>query len=247
MRAIRDTGGVLHTDRDQVLGIASDFYEDLSTTDPVAVQIVDAKEQIWSFIHSRVTDDMCYHLMAPFTEKWIEVDGTTQVEALINALSDEAIMFNEDPSRKTLVFANSVEAADAIFKILQQAEIKCSCYHREIPSKERMSTLKAFQDQGGLLVCTDAAARGLDVHNVSHVIQAEFAKSAIDFLHRVGRTARAGQSGAVTSLYTKANRALVEAVRQAAVAGLSVEGAFSRKRSFRNRIKRSELVSQMEE
>ncbi|KAI5054992.1 hypothetical protein GOP47_0030137, partial [Adiantum capillus-veneris] len=172
-------------------------------------------------------------------EKWVEVDGTTQVETLINALSEEGSASNEGSQRKTLVFANSVEAADAICKILKQGEIQCSCYHREIPSEERMSTLKAFQDQGGVLVCTDAAARGLDIQNVSHVIQAEFAKSAIDFLHRVGRTARAGQSGAVTNMYTKANRALVEAVRQAEMAGLSVEGAFSRKRSFRNKIKKS--------
>lgn len=53
-------------------------------------------------------------------------------------------------------------------------------------------------------------------------MQAEFAKSAIDFLHRVGRTARAGHSGAVTSLYTIANRALVEAVRQKEAASHSV-------------------------
>ena len=53
-------------------------------------------------------------------------------------------------------------------------------------------------------------------------IQAEFAKSAVDYLHRVGRTARAGQFGIVTSLYTAENRALVEAVKQAEEAGLSV-------------------------
>ena len=53
-------------------------------------------------------------------------------------------------------------------------------------------------------------------------MQAEFAKSAVDYLHRVGRTARAGQFGVVTSLYTAENRALVEAVKQAEEAGLSV-------------------------
>lgn len=94
-----------------------------------------------------------------------------------------------------------------------------------------------------MLVCTDAAARGLDIQNVSHIIQAEFATSAVDFLHRVGRTARAGQPGLVTSLYTEANRALVEAVRQAKTFGQPVEGAFSRKRSFRNKLKKAHKLT----
>lgn len=52
--------------------------------------------------------------------------------------------------------------------------------------------------------------------------QAEFASSAVDFLHRVGRTARAGQHGVVTSLFTESNRDLVTAVRQAELLGLAV-------------------------
>lgn len=50
-----------------------------------------------------------------------------------------------------------------------------------------------------------------------HVFQADFATSAVDFLHRVGRTARAGQFGLVTSMYTESNRELVDAVRRAGV------------------------------
>ncbi|MCO5598131.1 hypothetical protein L7F22_052223 [Adiantum nelumboides] len=67
MRAIRDTQGVLSTDPDQVLDIASTFYEDLFMAARDTIQILDAREQIWSYTHSRVTEDMCYHLMAPFT------------------------------------------------------------------------------------------------------------------------------------------------------------------------------------
>lgn len=52
--------------------------------------------------------------------------------------------------------------------------------------------------------------------------QAEFAKSAVDFLHRVGRTARAGRPGLVTSLFSESNRDLVAAVRQAEDDGLPV-------------------------
>jgi len=58
--------------------------------------------------------------------------------------------------------------------------------------------------------------------NVVHAFQADFATSAVDFLHRVGRTARAGQIGLVTSMYTESNRELVDAVRWAEKRGQPV-------------------------
>ncbi|KQJ90116.1 DEAD-box ATP-dependent RNA helicase 22 [Brachypodium distachyon] len=171
--------------------------------------------------------------------RWIEVTGDTQVDALLDAvkygLKSEVDQLG--PNR-TMVFANTVDAANSVSDILRRVGIPCILYHRESSLEERTNNLKSFRENGGVLVCTDAAARGLDVPNVSHVIQAEFAACAVDFLHRVGRTARAGQSGIVTSLYTDANRDLVRAVRQAEQLAQPVERAFSRKRSFRNKLKK---------
>ncbi|MCO5566531.1 hypothetical protein L7F22_020208 [Adiantum nelumboides] len=56
MRAIRDTHGILHTDPDPVLDISSAFYEDLFTANPVTDEILDAREQIWSFTHSKLCE-----------------------------------------------------------------------------------------------------------------------------------------------------------------------------------------------
>jgi superfamily II DNA/RNA helicase len=89
-----------------------------------------------------------------------------------------------------------------------------------------------------ILVATDAAARGLDVPRLAHVVQAHFAANAVDFLHRVGRTARAGGAGAVTSLVEPGSADLAAAVRGAVEAGAPLEGAFSRKRSFRRKLRR---------
>ncbi|KAL6655942.1 hypothetical protein ACP70R_006768 [Stipagrostis hirtigluma subsp. patula] len=173
--------------------------------------------------------------------RWIEVTSDTQVDALLDAvkygLKGEVHDAKVVPKR-TMVFTNTVDAANSVSDILRRVGIPCILYHRENSLEERTNNLQSFRENGGVLVCTDAAARGLDVPNVSHVIQAEFAACAVDFLHRVGRTARAGQSGTVTSLYTEANRDLVKAVRQAEELAQPVERAFSRKRSFRNKLKK---------
>ncbi|XP_040383220.1 DEAD-box ATP-dependent RNA helicase 22 isoform X3 [Oryza brachyantha] len=150
--------------------------------------------------------------------RWIEVTADTQVDALLDAVKYGLKSEVHDPKlgpNRTMVFTNTVDAANSVSDILRHVGLPCILYYRESSLEERANNLQSFRENGGVLVCTDAAARGLDVPNVSHVIQAEFAACAVDFLHRVGRTARAGQSGIVTSLYTEANRDLVRAVRQA--------------------------------
>ena len=68
--------------------------------------------------------------------------------------------------------------------------------HGNIPPSERMETLKKFiSGELKVLICTDLASRGLDIPDVSHVIQLDFALNAAQVLHRTGRTARAGASG----------------------------------------------------
>ncbi|CAI9092835.1 OLC1v1028176C1 [Oldenlandia corymbosa var. corymbosa] len=173
-------------------------------------------------------------------QKWIEVTVDSQVDALISAvnLGFKSALNSSRGVTRTMIFANTVEAVEAVANILTGAGVECFRYHSDSSLDERTKNLLDFQQKGGVFVCTDAAARGLDVPNVSHVIQAEFATSAVDFLHRVGRTARAGQPGLVTSMYNKANRDLVAAIRQAERQGQPVESAFSRKRSFRNKLKK---------
>lgn len=177
-------------------------------------------------------------------QEWVEVTVDSQVDALIDAVKKG---LKPKTLSRTMVFANTVEAVESVAQIISRAGIECFRYHSDSPLDERTKILVDFQQRGGVLVCTDAAARGLDINNVSHVIQADFATSAVDFLHRIGRTARAGQFGLVTSLYTDTNRDLVDAVRQAGILGQPVEMAFSRKRSFRNKIKKRAALSKVKE
>lgn len=96
------------------------------------------------------------------------------MDVLIDAINHK---FNTNSSSsdiglsRTMVFANTVEAVEAITKVLQEAGIECFCYHSESSLEERTRNLVDFQQKGGVFVCTDAAARGIDIPNVSHVIQ----------------------------------------------------------------------------
>lgn len=126
--------------------------------------------------------------------------------------------------------------------ILSSQGVSNFVYHKNRPVKEQAAALEAMAhpapDSNLVMVSTDAAARGIDLPQVTHVIQADFVDNAIEFLHRVGRTARAGRSGKVTSLYGAADAKLADAVRQYVEAGEPVADCFSRNRSFSRKVKR---------
>lgn len=117
---------------------------------------------------------MCYFFFSRLEQKWIEVTVDTQVDALIDAVKQglrSKVLDSGVGVSRTMVFANTVEAVEAISKILHRAGVECFRYHRDSSLEERAKTLVDFQQKGGVLVCTDSAARGLDIPNISHVIQ----------------------------------------------------------------------------
>lgn len=170
------------------------------------------------------------------TWKWRETTEDIWRDALLDALNSTAPV--EDQTQRALVFANTVSAAKHVAKALENAGVSVLQYHKDVSTRDRAAALESLSKQGGVIVSTDAAARGIDIPNITHVIQADFAASAVDFLHRVGRTARQGQQGQVTSLYSPDRAPLAEAVKAAIEADQPVEGAFSRNRSFSKKFKK---------
>ena len=100
-----------------------------------------------------------------------------------------------DPTR-TLVFVNTKHAAHTVWSYLEGNGIHSAILSGDVPQKKRLSLLTQFQ-QGELpvLVATDVAARGLHIPDVSHVINYDLPQDGEDYVHRIGRTARAGNSG----------------------------------------------------
>ena len=112
---------------------------------------------------------------------------------LIHLLKDPAIV-------SALVFARTKHGADKIAKELYRANIKADAIHGNKSQAARQKALTDFKDgRIRVLVATDIAARGIDVDDLSHVINFELPNIAETYVHRIGRTGRAGLSGIAMS------------------------------------------------
>ncbi len=102
-----------------------------------------------------------------------------------------------------IIFCATRRECDIIEKNLRVHGIKASAIHGGMSQNKRMKSLDALKEQKtDVLVATDVAARGLDIKNVSHIYNYDVPKTAIEYIHRIGRTARAGENGAAITLLT---------------------------------------------
>lgn len=99
-----------------------------------------------------------------------------------------------------IVFVNTKRVADRVWGYLEGNGHKAALLSGDVPQKKRESLLKHFQDGDfPFLVATDVAARGLHIPEVSHVFNYDLPQDQEDYVHRIGRTARAGASGVAIS------------------------------------------------
>ena len=130
-----------------------------------------------------------------------------------------------------MIFVNTAEGAAQLSEALKNEGIDCAQFHKL--SENRHEELQKFrQGSAKLIVCTDSAARGLDLPNVRHVIQAEFALNVVQHMHRIGRASRGGVSGRATSIYDSNSDLIVESIKSGIVS------SFSRRRGLRKKWKK---------
>jgi ATP-dependent RNA helicase RhlE len=111
------------------------------------------------------------------------------------------------PFTRTLVFARTKHGADKIAKQLTRSGVPAAAIHGNKSQNVRERTLDAFKStRPPVLIATDIAARGLDVEGVSHVINYDMPAVPEVYVHRIGRTARAGASGSATSFCSREER-----------------------------------------
>lgn len=105
------------------------------------------------------------------------------------------LLRDRDPSR-TMIFVNTRREAERLRDRLQANGIKAEALSGDVPQKKRLRMLKDFQaGELAVLIGTDVASRGLHVPGVSHVFNYDLPQDPEDYVHRIGRTARAGAAG----------------------------------------------------
>jgi ATP-dependent RNA helicase RhlE len=136
------------------------------------------------------------------------VDRAAKQNALTNILS------NRDVER-AIVFTRTKRGADKVCRHLDKMGLSAAAIHGNKSQSQRQKTLDGFKaGRVTILVATDIAARGIDVDGVSHVVNFEMPNVPEAYVHRIGRTARAGKSGIAVSLCDNSERNLLRDIER---------------------------------
>ncbi|HET8898363.1 MAG TPA: DEAD/DEAH box helicase [Rhodanobacteraceae bacterium] len=124
-------------------------------------------------------------------------------------------LINEDCRRQTLVFGRTKHGADKLVKYLSQSGVRAAAIHGNKSQNQRTRALADFKNgKVQVLVATDIAARGLDIEQLPLVINHDLPMVAEDYVHRIGRTGRAGANGLAVSLVSQEESALLRAIQK---------------------------------
>lgn len=127
-----------------------------------------------------------------------------------------------------MVFVASIDAVTKVLSWLRLLDIPCFPLHGKLQQRQRLKNLDRFKtSKHAVLVATDVAARGLDIREVEHVIHYHVARNAQTYVHRSGRTARAGREGVSVSLVApeevKAFNGICQTLKKSGMPELAVD------------------------
>lgn len=142
------------------------------------------------------------------TQKALYVEKPNKTELLIHLLKDNALY-------KVLVFVSMKHGADRVVDKITKAGILAAAIHGDKSQGARQRALADFEsDKIRVLVATDIAARGIDIDGITHVINFELPHMPESYVHRIGRTARAGASGDAISFVTGEEKSFLYAIEK---------------------------------
>ena len=180
------------------------FYPDLRTLIKILPPVEKRQTMLFSATLNTYVKNLAWEYTENAKEVTIEAEHITIDEidqVLLHVSSDEktkllvGILKNENPS-SVIIFCNTKRSSEVIAKRLKINGIEAEYIIGDLPQSKRLAVLKSFKE-GELkcLVATDVAARGIDVDDLQMVINYDLPSEAENYVHRIGRTARAGKSG----------------------------------------------------
>jgi ATP-dependent RNA helicase RhlE len=147
------------------------------------------------------------------------VEQTAKLGALKALLDDAAC-------ERAIIFTRTKRGADRVARQISKGDVVAEAIHGDKSQSARQRALSRFGGgKARVLVATDVAARGIDIDNVTHVINYDLPAEPESYVHRIGRTARAGTSGTAISLCTPAERASLKAIEKLTRRRMDVIGA----------------------
>ncbi|MEM4247555.1 MAG: DEAD/DEAH box helicase, partial [Candidatus Woesearchaeota archaeon] len=118
-------------------------------------------------------------------------------------------------ARKVMIFCNTKSWADSLGRILRKKGFRVGSLHSALSQLRRNVVMQDFKDgRFNILVATDVAARGLHVDDVTHVINYDLPKNPKDYIHRIGRTGRAGEEGDAISFCTQKDEPMLKNIER---------------------------------
>jgi ATP-dependent RNA helicase RhlE len=122
-----------------------------------------------------------------------------------------AEFLNQNPDGKMIIFVRTRVRAERVAKALERAEIPSRTLHGEKDQTDRMEVLKDFRSGSfKILIATDVSARGIDINDVTHVINYDIPENPENYVHRIGRTGRGFNKGLAVSFCSQEEKPLLE-------------------------------------
>ncbi|MBI4419169.1 MAG: DEAD/DEAH box helicase [Ignavibacteriales bacterium] len=146
--------------------------------------------------------------IAAITQSFYITPSSAKTDLLFHVLEAEKM-------ESVLIFARTKHGADKLAKRLERKGIRTAVIHSNRSQPQRLSALEGFRrGTYRVLVATDIAARGIDVDGISHVINYDIPRDAEDYLHRIGRTGRAGLAGDAITFVTGEDREMLRRIER---------------------------------
>ncbi|KAI5272752.1 ATP-dependent RNA helicase-like protein dbp8 [Aureobasidium subglaciale] len=145
-------------------------------------------------------------------------DTLHQTYCLVNVVHKEKylhvlLLTEANVKKSTIIFVNRTSTANLLEHLLRSLDHRVTSLHSALPQSDRTNNLARFRAGAArIMVCTDVAARGLDIPEVGLVVNYDLPRDPDDYVHRVGRTARAGRKGVSISLVGQRDVGLVQAI-----------------------------------